>query len=48
MRKRCVFIGAWVPESVAAAVDEAARTLNLDRSRFLRRILQEKTKMEDK
>ena len=46
-RKDWVFIGVWVPEAVAAAVDAAARTLQVDRSKFLRRSLEEKVRKED-
>ena len=37
-----VFIGAWVPQSTAQAVDVAVKLMDLDRSKFLRRALQEK------
>lgn len=38
-RKRCVFIRAWVSESVSAPVPQTVRVLNLDRSKFVRRLL---------
>jgi hypothetical protein len=44
--KDSVFVGAWVPRSVAAALDEAIQSLNLDRSRFLREALEEKLRKE--
>jgi metal-responsive CopG/Arc/MetJ family transcriptional regulator len=43
-RKTRVFIGVWVPKSVAAAVDEAIQMSNLDRAKFLRQALEEKSK----
>jgi len=41
-RGNSVFIGAWVPEGMAEAVDIAVTVLDLDRSKFLRRALEEK------
>ena len=46
--KNCSFIGVWVPESIALAVDDAAHTLDLSRSEFLRRALGEKILKEGK
>jgi hypothetical protein len=45
-RRHGIFIGAWVPKSVAAAVDEAIQTSKLGRSKFLRQALEEKVKRE--
>jgi hypothetical protein len=45
-RKDWVFIGVWVPEAVAAAIDQAAETLDVDRSKFLRESLEEKVRKE--
>jgi metal-responsive CopG/Arc/MetJ family transcriptional regulator len=45
-RDNGVFIGVWVPEPVAAAVDKAVQSLDLDRSEFLRSALVEKIKKE--
>ena len=43
---RCVFVGAWVPTEVVAAVDVAVETMDTDRSKFLRRALEEKLRKE--
>jgi len=45
-RRHGIFIGAWVPKSVAAAVEEAIQTSKLGRSKFLRQALEEKVKRE--
>ena len=45
-RKGSLFIGAWVPASVVAAVDEVIQTSNLNRSHFLRQALAEKIRKE--
>jgi hypothetical protein len=37
-----IFIGAWVDLPVATALDKVIRELDLDRSEFLRRALEEK------
>lgn len=39
---RSVFIGGWVPTEIAEAVDRAVQDHDSDRSKFLRRALQEK------
>ena len=41
-RDNPIFIGAWIPEAAALAIDSAVRRLDLDRSKFLRRALEEK------
>lgn len=41
-RPSMAFIGAWIPLEMSVAVDAAARALDLDRSKFLRRALKEK------
>jgi hypothetical protein len=46
-RKSRVFIGVWVPGSVAMAVDAAVRALELDRSTFLRQAIEERISKED-
>jgi hypothetical protein len=47
-RKNWIFIGAWVPESVATAIDEAIQSSDLDRSKFLRQALVEKVMKDSK
>jgi Ribbon-helix-helix protein, copG family len=47
-RGKWIFIGAWVPTSMAAAVDEAVQSSNLNRSKFLRLALEEKVRQESK
>jgi metal-responsive CopG/Arc/MetJ family transcriptional regulator len=47
-REKWIFIGAWVPKSMAAALDEAIQKSNLDRSTFLRQAFEEKVKKECK
>ena len=42
-----VFIGFWVPTNMADAADRAARRLDLDRSKLLRRALAEKISKEE-
>ena len=41
-RQDCIFIGAWVSEAMARAIDEAAKLTDLDRSKILRRALEKK------
>lgn len=41
-REGSEFVGAWVPESMAIGIDQAVQRLDLDRSKFLRRALEEK------
>jgi metal-responsive CopG/Arc/MetJ family transcriptional regulator len=41
-RASAVFIGGWVPQAMAAAIDRAVQQQDLDRSKFLRRALEEK------
>lgn len=38
-RRDCVFIGVWVPKGWTDAIDKAVETLDLDRSKLLRRAL---------
>jgi hypothetical protein len=38
----CVFVGAWMPVPMVTAIDAAVETLDLDRSKFLRRAVEEK------
>jgi hypothetical protein len=45
-RKNWIFVGAWVPKSVAAAVNQAIQSSDLDRSKFLRQALEEKIRKE--
>jgi len=42
IREDCVFIGAWVPSTVITAIDQAVKRLDSDRSKFLRKALEEK------
>jgi len=46
--RKSIFIGTWVPKSVAAAVDAAVQASDLDRSEFLRLALEEKVRQENK
>ena len=41
-RTECQFIGAWIPDELMVIVDEFVRTEDLDRSKLLRRALEEK------
>ena len=41
-RKTWIFIGAWVPRSIATALEAAVQSSKLDRSKFLREALEEK------
>jgi hypothetical protein len=41
-RKDAIFVGGWVPKPMAEAIDRAVRQLDSDRSKFLRRALEEK------
>jgi hypothetical protein len=47
-RENCIFIGVWVPTPVVEAVDKAVRVMDLDRSKFFRRALEEKVTKEGK
>ena len=47
-RGKLIFIGTWVPKSVAAAVDAALHASDLKRSEFLRLALEEKVRQENK
>ena len=44
LKRKLIFIGTWVPKSVAAAVDAAMHASDLNRSEFLRRALEEKVR----
>lgn len=46
-RDECVFIGAWVPAHVIAALDQAVKIMDLDRSKFLRKALEEKIRSKE-
>jgi hypothetical protein len=41
-RKQCLFIGAWIPYNLMAIIDDFVRREDLDRSKLLRRALEEK------
>jgi len=41
-RDECVFIGAWIPVPLMQLVDTFVRDQDLDRSKLLRRALEEK------
>lgn len=41
-RSDCVFVGVWVPEGWVEAIDNAVRTQDSDRSKFLRSALADK------
>jgi hypothetical protein len=45
-RAGSVFVGVWVPSPVVVAIDHAVETLDLDRSKFLRRAIEEKISKE--
>jgi metal-responsive CopG/Arc/MetJ family transcriptional regulator len=38
----CVFIGAWIPSELMTLVDDFVRSEDLDRSKMIRRALEEK------
>jgi metal-responsive CopG/Arc/MetJ family transcriptional regulator len=40
-REGCVFIGAWFPSEVVEAIDVAVVEQDLDRSKILRRAIEE-------
>ena len=44
LQRKLIFIGTWVPKSVAAAVDAALHASDLKRSEFLRLALEEKVR----
>jgi hypothetical protein len=46
VRRGQVFIGGWVSNEIAKAVDRAVIKLDLDRSKFLRRALKDKLSKE--
>ena len=41
-RAECMFIGAWIPAELMTIVDAFVRSEDLDRSKLLRRALEEK------
>jgi hypothetical protein len=41
-REDCLFIGAWIPVELMDIVDDFVRRQDLDRSKVLRRALEEK------
>jgi metal-responsive CopG/Arc/MetJ family transcriptional regulator len=41
-RAECEFIGAWIPSELMALLDEFVRDEDLDRSKMLRRAIEEK------
>lgn len=41
-REDCQFIGAWIPKQLMTIVDTFVRNEDLDRSKLLRRALEEK------
>lgn len=43
---QCVFIGAWIPNELMEIVDEFVGREDLDRSKMLRRALEEKIAKE--
>lgn len=43
-REDCVFIGAWIPSELMEVIDEFVQREDLDRSKMLRRALEEKLK----
>jgi hypothetical protein len=42
-RADCVYIGVWVPKVVAAAIDADVIRLDSDRSKVIRRVLENHT-----
>lgn len=45
-RKDCIFIGAWVPSTLAVVVDILIQEEDSDRSKYLRQALKEKIKRD--
>lgn len=43
-REDCLFIGAWIPAELMDLVDRFVKEQDLDRSKMLRRALEEKLK----
>lgn len=41
-RSDCTFVGVWVPKIMEEQIDDAVSKLDLDRSKFLRRAIEEK------
>jgi hypothetical protein len=41
-RRDAIFVGGWVPKAMVEAIDRAVQVLDSDRSKFLRRALEEK------
>jgi hypothetical protein len=47
-REDCVFIGAWIPAPLMDLIDRQVVVEDLDRSKMLRRALEEKLRMVKK
>lgn len=45
-RSDAIFVGGWVPKEMVEALDLAVQEQDLDRSKFLRRALEEKISRE--
>ena len=45
-RENCVFVGVWIPAPLMNLVDELVVKQDLDRSKMLRRALEEKIRRE--
>jgi metal-responsive CopG/Arc/MetJ family transcriptional regulator len=43
-KDKCTFIGVWVPNEMVTLLDHAVVTEDLDRSKYLRRALEQKIK----
>lgn len=46
-RENCVFIGAWIPIELMDLIDDLVRRDDLDRSKVLRRAIEEKLQKPD-
>lgn len=42
-----IFVGAWVPVHIVEKVDEAVREFDLDRSKFVRRAIEDKISRQE-
>ena len=45
-KEDCVFLGAWIPAALMDDIDRFVQTEDLDRSKLLRRALEEKLKKQ--
>ncbi len=45
-KHEAVFVGVWVPAGVVGAIDNAVREQDLDRSKYMRRAIEEKIRRE--